>query len=126
MVRILLQFLTILTIYLTGNGLVAWLHLPLPGSFVGMILLFAALSLGVFKLPWIETIARLHIRHFSLLLIPSIIGVVHYTGAFKTEGIKLAIILTASSFTVLLVTAFTAEYFETRRKRRKQDGNISQ
>lgn len=126
MVRILFQFLIMLVIYLVGNSLVTWLHLPLPGSIVGMILLFAALSLGVCKLTWVENVAQLHIKHFTLLFIPSIIGVLHYTGTFQTEGFKLAVILAISSLVVLLVTAYTAEYYENKRKRRKQNGNVNQ
>jgi holin-like protein len=123
MVRTIAQFLTILLIYLLGDRLVAWLSLPVPGSIVGMALLFIALVSGVCKLKWVETAAQLHIKHITLLFIPFIVGVSHYAGIFRVEGIKLAIILAASSLVVLLVTAFIAEYFETKRKRSKQNGN---
>ncbi|WP_026567467.1 CidA/LrgA family protein [Bacillus sp. UNC41MFS5] len=123
MVRTIAQFITILLIYLTGTRLVAWLELPVPGSIVGMALLFMALVTGVCKLQWVEATAQLHIKHITLLFIPFIIGVWHFAGIFKVEGIKLAIILAASSLVVLLVTAFMAEYLETKRKRSSQNGN---
>jgi len=123
MVRTIAQFLTILVIYLTGTRIVTWLELPVPGSIVGMALLFIALVSGLCKLQWVETAAQLHIKHITLLFIPFIIGVWHFAGIFRVEGIKLAIILAASSLVVLLVTAFIAEYLETKRKWRKQNGN---
>lgn len=123
MVRTIAQFITILLIYLTGTRLVAWLELPVPGSIVGMALLFIALVSGVCKLQWVEAIAQLHIKHITLLFIPFIIGVWHFAGIFRVEGIKLAIILAASSLVVLLVTAFMAEFLETKGKRSNQNGN---
>jgi holin-like protein len=123
MVRFIVQFLTILLIYLFGNRLVLWLDLPIPGSIVGMVLLFVALSLGVCKLKWVEAVAQLHIKHFTLLFIPFAVGVWHYTDIFRLEGLKLVVILTTSSLFVLLVTAYIAEYFETKNKRRQQNGH---
>jgi holin-like protein len=122
MVRFIAQFLTILLIYLIGDNLVKWLNVPIPGSIIGMALLFITLMSGALKLTWVEAVAQLHIKHITLLFIPFAVGVLHYTGSFQTEGIKLAVTLMASSFFVLLVTAFIAEYYEKRRKRRKQGG----
>ena len=123
MVRIIAQFLTILGIYLIGTRLVTWLDLPVPGSIVGMVLLFLALVSGVCKLKWVEAAARLHIKHITLLFIPFIVGVWHFAGIFRVEGIKLVIILAVSSLVVLLVTGFIAEFLETKRKGSNQNGN---
>ncbi|MDQ0201400.1 CidA/LrgA family protein [Neobacillus ginsengisoli] len=125
MVRIIAQFLTILFVYLIGNQIVTWLKLPIPGSIVGMALLFIALVSGVCKLKWVEKVAQLHIKHITLLFIPFAVGVWHYAGIFRIEGLKLAIILVTSSLFVLFVTAYSAEYFETKRTRRKQNGDIN-
>lgn len=89
-----------------------------------MVLLFVALSLGVCKLTWVERVAQWHIKHITLLFIPSIIGILHYTDIVQSEGLKLAVILITSSLVVLLVTAHTAEYYENK-KRRKQNGDVN-
>ncbi|MFC4799030.1 CidA/LrgA family protein [Neobacillus sp. GCM10023253] len=122
MVNYFVQFITILLIYLIGNGLVNWLNLPVPGSIVGMALLFLGLTLKVCKLKWVEAIAQLHIKHITLLFIPFAVGVWHYTGIFRVEGLKLTAILAASSIAVLLVTAGMAEFFEIKTKRGRQNG----
>ncbi|WP_423802437.1 CidA/LrgA family protein [Neobacillus sp. SAB-20_R2A] len=122
MVNYFVQFITVLLIYLIGNGLVRWLDLPVPGSIVGMALLFLGLTLKVCKLKWVEGIAQLHIKHITLLFIPFAVGVWHYTGIFWIEGFKLTAILAASSIAVLLVTAGMAEFFEIKTKRGRQNG----
>jgi holin-like protein len=123
MVRTIAQFLTILVIYFMGTRLVIWLDLPVPGSIVGMVLLFIALLSGVCKLKWVEAAAQLHIKHITLLFIPFVVGVWHFAGIFRVEGIKLVMILAASSLVVLLVTAFIAEFLENKRKGSNQNGN---
>jgi holin-like protein len=115
--KYLAQFITILIFYLFGNGLSAWLKIPVPGSIFGMVLLFAGLIFGIIKQSWIEDIAQLHIKHLTLLFIPFTVGVFHYIGIFQIEGIKLVFTLAISSLAVLLVTAFIAEAFDTKRKR---------
>ena len=122
MVNYFVQFITVLLIYLIGNGLVRWLDLPVPGSIVGMALLFLGLTLKICKLKWVEAIAQLHIKHITLLFIPFAVGVWHYTGIFRIEGLKLTAILAASSIAVLLVTAGMAEFFEIKTKRGRQNG----
>jgi holin-like protein len=123
MVRYLAQFITILFIYLFGNVLVAWLQMPVPGSIIGMVLLFIALLTGLIKLDWIEDIAQLHIKHLTLLFIPFTVGVFHYIGIFQIEGLKLVLTLAISSLAVLLVTAYIAEAYDSRRKRGNEDGS---
>ncbi|MBA4494933.1 CidA/LrgA family protein [Paenactinomyces guangxiensis] len=124
--RMMMQFLTMLVIYLVGNNIATWLHLPFPGGIVGMTLLLSALLLGICKLTWVEIAAQWHIKHITLLFIPSIVGVLHYTDIFRSEGLKLAVVLAISSLAILLVTAYTAEYYENKKKRREQHGNINQ
>jgi holin-like protein len=113
----LAQFITVLSFFLLGNLLSGWLNIPVPGSMIGMGLLFGSLQTGIIKLSWVEAIARLHIKHISLLFIPFTVGVFHYTGIFKLEGFKLVLTLVLSSLAVFMVTALIAELFEWKAKR---------
>lgn len=123
MIRFIVQFLTILFIYLLGNILVSWVNIPIPGSIVGMALLFLALLLGGCKLSWVEEVAQLHIKHFTLFFIPFTVGIFHYTGVFRIVGLKFAVTLAISSLVILLVTAYIAEVFDMNSKRRNENGD---
>jgi holin-like protein len=122
-VKYLAQFITIMIIYFFGNGLSVWMKLPIPGSIIGMFLLFIGLLTGVMKLSWIEKIAQLHIKHLTLLFIPFTVGVFHYITIFQIEGLKLFFTLVISSLTVFLVTALIAEAFDSKLKRGNDNGN---
>ncbi|GBF06459.1 LrgA protein [Deinococcus aerius] len=76
-----------------GTGLVTALHLPLPGSVVGMVLLWAALSLGVVRLHWLAEAADGLLGVLGLLFVPATVGVVEYLSAGAAWALWLLVML---------------------------------
>ncbi|WP_216318258.1 CidA/LrgA family protein [Deinococcus aestuarii] len=76
-----------------GTALVSALRLPLPGSVVGMVLLWAALSLGVVRLHWIEDAADGLLGTLGLLFVPATVGVVEYLSAGAAWALWLLVML---------------------------------
>ncbi|SDI04824.1 CidA/LrgA family protein [Alteribacillus bidgolensis] len=101
------QWLILLGIYFIGSSLSNIFHLPLPGSIIGMMLLFVLLLSGLFKLQWVEKVAQLHLKHMTLLFIPFIVGVFLSLDIFRVQGWKLLFVLVITSLIVLLGTAYT-------------------
>ncbi|GGJ64219.1 CidA/LrgA family protein [Deinococcus aquiradiocola] len=66
-----------------GQGAATVLHLPLPGSVLGLILLLLALSLRWVRLEWVELAADGLLGLLSLLFVPAAVGVVEYLGAWR-------------------------------------------
>jgi holin-like protein len=56
-------------------------HLPVPGSVIGMLLLWAALETRVLRLEWIDGGARSLMRILGLLFVPAGVGFVQFAGA---------------------------------------------
>lgn len=69
---------------LAGRGVADLLALPLPGSVLGMLLLWGALEAGVVRLTWIEEGARALLAILGLLFVPAGVGVVEYGDAGTT------------------------------------------
>lgn len=63
--KLLRQFLIILIICFIGEVLNKVVHVPLPGSIIGMILLFICLITGVIKLEKVDEISRFLIDHLA-------------------------------------------------------------
>ncbi|WP_102126695.1 CidA/LrgA family protein [Deinococcus planocerae] len=76
-----------------GTALVSALRLPLPGSVVGMVLLWAALSLGVVRLHWIEDAADGLLATLGLLFVPATVGVIEYLSAGAAWALWLLVML---------------------------------
>lgn len=64
-----------------GQGLMTLTHLPLPGSVVGMALLWLALSVGLVKLHWISDAADGLLGILGLLFVPATVGFIQYPSA---------------------------------------------
>lgn len=64
-----------------GQGLMTLTHLPLPGSVVGMALLWLALSVGLVKLHWISDAADGLLGILGLLFVPATVGFIQYLSA---------------------------------------------
>lgn len=55
------------------------LDLPIPGSIIGMLVLFASMVSGIVPASWVKPVASLFIRYMILLFIPISTGLMdHY------------------------------------------------
>ncbi|WP_289087884.1 CidA/LrgA family protein [uncultured Veillonella sp.] len=100
-----------------GNMITEVLHLPLPGTLVGMILLFVLLLTGVVKLEWFEQGAAVLIGELLLFFIPSAIGIIQYSQLFGSTGAMLLGVIVTSIITLLAsVTVITLSIMKLRRK----------
>ena len=84
-----------------SNILVAQFSLPLPGSVVGIVLLFGLLQLGILRLEWIESGANLLLAELLLFFIPSAVGVVQYRALLLNHGIAILIVVVAGSVVIM-------------------------
>lgn len=76
-----------------GTALVTALGLPLPGSVVGMALLWLALSLGVVRLHWIAEAADGLLAVLGLLFVPATVGVIEYLSAGAAWALWVLVLL---------------------------------
>lgn len=92
------------------SHLSSWLHLPIPGSIIGMAVLFILLETGVVKLNWIEVGASWLLAELLLFFIPSAIGIMKYGSLLETDGLRVLSVVIAGSFLVIassgLLTSF--------------------
>lgn len=75
MVSIGLIFLCLLA----GSNLQNWLGVSIPGSIIGMLILFALMASGLVPVEWVKPGASLFIRYMILLFVPISVGLmVHF------------------------------------------------
>lgn len=99
-----------------GYILAEWLHLPVPGNVMGMLLLFALLVTGIVRLEWIERAASLLIRHLAFFFIPVAVGLMDFGPLFSKNGPAIIGTVVASTVVGLLVTGYTSQTLEKRKK----------
>lgn len=83
------------------NGLASFLNSPIPGSIIGMILLFIMLQLGVVRLNWVNLGASWLLAELLLFFVPSAIGVMKYLNILETDGLQVLAVVLAGTFIVM-------------------------
>lgn len=104
---VLWQLLIILLVSLAGDKVAAVFNLPIPGSVIGMLLLFTLLSTGVIKTAQIQEVTTFLLKHMAFFFIPVTVGLMNYWEIFHQRGILLFSSLAISLFIAFVVFRFT-------------------
>lgn len=107
--RLIAQTSLLWLVYQTGNFIVSWTHLPLPGNVMGMVLLFALLLSGIIRPSHIQEAAAVLLKHMSFFFIPIAVGLMNWGQLFYDHSFALAITLLVSTTVALLATGFTVQ-----------------
>lgn len=109
LIKIILQIGLLTAMYLIGSAIQQYFNLFVPGSVIGLILMFFLLISGVFKLKWIETGAQFMMRHLVIFFIPATAGIMNYYGLFKGKGSLLIITTIISTILVMGISGWTSQ-----------------
>ncbi|MNC46666.1 Holin-like protein CidA [compost metagenome] len=91
------------------NAVTAALHLPVPGSIVGIVLLFALLHFKVIKLEWVDLGSKWLLAEMLLFFIPPVVGIVEYKDLMLENGLRIALVIVFSILCVMVITGLIAE-----------------
>jgi len=107
--KYLRQLMVILIPYIIGVILQLALNLPIPGSVIGLILLFIGLQIGLIKIEMIEELCEFLLSNMSFFFIPAGVGLMTAFGVLKGKWIPFIIIVVFSTCLVWIVTAFVVK-----------------
>ncbi|MDP4087557.1 MAG: CidA/LrgA family protein [Bacillota bacterium] len=123
--KIILQIVLLAFLFSVGNLITKYLHIPIPGSIVGLVILFLLLQFKVIKVEWIEKGASWLLAELLLFFIPAAAGVINYQQAIGPKLGKLLVVIFLSTLTVMAFTGLTAQFIAKRRKG-GSSGNFSE
>lgn len=103
------QVLLLLVFAWVGKWLAQALQMPIPGSLIGMGLLFLCLRFGWIRLRWVEAGAALLFSHMILFFVPAIAGIMQYPWLLGGKGLLVLLVVMSGSALVMISTGFVAE-----------------
>lgn len=107
--------------YLVGAIIHNLFHLVIPGSIIGLILLFLCLCLKIIPVKFIENGAGFLLSILMLLLIPTTVGIMNYSSILSFQGtLFIAAVLLSTIFSIG-VAGMAGQYFEKRAQKRKDE-----
>ncbi|WP_268748946.1 CidA/LrgA family protein [Photobacterium galatheae] len=98
-----LRSFAIIAIFLmVGKGFQSLTQIPIPGSILGMLFLFTALSVGLLPPNWAKPGCHLFIRHMAILFVPVGVGLMNYLDLLQANALPVLLSTLGSSLIVLL------------------------
>ncbi|MEN0587917.1 CidA/LrgA family protein [Kurthia gibsonii] len=120
LLNITLQIAFLYVLSLLGGIIVEFLHLPLPGSIIGLIILLLLLHMKIVKKEYVADGAGFLLPILTLLFIPATVGVVNYPELLSWLGVSLLIITIISTIFSLGVTAKFAQKLEQTERQKEE------
>lgn len=117
----MLSGIFIVLLFFAIGELVGWLiNGFIPGSVIGMILLFAALCLKIVKPGRIKPVAKFLCDNMALFFVPAGVGIINSMDVLSQYWQAVLVACGVSTVVVLVVVALVQQWFEKRRQNGKR------
>jgi holin-like protein len=113
---IALQLLTLLSLNFSGQFIVRDLHLPIPGTLVGIAGMFLLLWSGAVKLSWFDETGSFLMKHLAFFFIPVTVGLIDAGALLATSGIAIAVVLGVSAAVGIALSGLVCQRFFQKRR----------
>lgn len=107
--KLMRQFGIITGICFIGEVIQRAFNLPLPGSILGMIILFLCLYTGLIKLDTIREVSGFLIDHLAFFFIPAAVGLLNYADVIRLNIAAFLVISLVSTILVIVTTGHTIQ-----------------
>jgi holin-like protein len=91
------------------DRLLSLLHLAIPSSMLGIIILLVLLHTKIIREEWFELGANWLLTELLLFFIPSAVGIIDYQNRFLTTGIRVIGVIFLSTTLAMIVAGLSAQ-----------------
>ena len=88
---------------LIGEALHRFLHLPVPGSVIGMVLLIGWLALVPRERPTLAAVSAWLTAHLSIMFVPASVGLIQYGPTLSRYGVAILVATAVSTILTMIV-----------------------
>ncbi|MFB4321803.1 MULTISPECIES: CidA/LrgA family protein [Paenibacillus] len=113
-----LQVAGFMLLSLGMDQLAAWLNIGIPGSILGIVVVFILLETKILRLEWIELGANWLLAELLLFFIPAAVGIMKYFPMLETEGLQILAVVLFSTVIVMVSSGLTAGFISSRKGRK--------
>ncbi|WP_110114169.1 CidA/LrgA family holin-like protein [Bacillus sp. CGMCC 1.16541] len=107
---IVIQVVGLYILYKVGVVIQAYMDVPIPGSIIGMLLLFLMLQINIVKEKWLLKGSTWLLSHLALLFVPATVGIIQYVDYFMGIGFVSILVVIVSTLLVLIVTGAVSQF----------------
>ncbi|MFL8936707.1 CidA/LrgA family protein [Rossellomorea oryzaecorticis] len=123
MIRLFIQIMILCLFNEAGKWFAAFFHIPIPGSIIGMLILFILLVTGVFKEKLLIEGANFFLKYFSFFFLPLSVSAIALGPYLSSYGWNLILILIISVFAGFAATSSWVQGYIHMREKNLYDSN---
>lgn len=124
-IRICLQIGILFIFSYIGTYIQTLFHLIIPGSIIGLILLFICLTLKVIPVELIEDGAGFLLGILTLLFVPMTVGIMNYPSLLSWQGLLLLGIVVVSTAITIVISGIFTQRLEKRTEKKKEESECN-
>ena len=113
--KVLRQFGTILVILMAGEGIRIATGISVPGTVIGMMILFLLLLMKIIRVEHIDLISKFLLDHLAFLFVPAGVGLISSMDVIGEAWLPIMMIVIISTILVVGVTGWTVQLLKRRR-----------
>ncbi len=107
--KILLQLSFVLSLWLVGELISKGLQVPIPGSVLGMVLLFIFLSIGIVQVKHLKELSDFLLDNLAFFCVPLGVGLLNSLGVLRASWWQIILVVIISTIMVIAATGLTAQ-----------------
>ncbi len=96
---------------MAGINLQHWLGITIPGSIIGMLILFSLLASGLVPVEWVKPSASLFIRYMVILFVPISVGLIEHFDLLISNAIPILASAVGGTLIVLVCLGLGLDRF---------------
>lgn len=104
------SFILIYACLYAGIFIASLLPIPIPGSIIGMLIMFSLLAFQILPAKWVKPSCHLLIRYMALLFVPIGVGVMQYYDVLKAQFGPIVISCLLSTLVVMVVVGWSSQW----------------
>ncbi|KLN46758.1 membrane protein [Providencia rettgeri] len=100
---------------IVGNLISTLLPFAIPGSIVGMLILFALLALQIIPAHWAQPGCSILLKNMTILFVPIGVGIMNYYDLLSQQLLPIVASCVVSTLIVMIVVAISSNYIHKER-----------
>ena len=123
--KLYVQLMIIFMISLVGEGISSVFHLPVPGSIIGLVLLFLALQFKILRLRHISMVGNFLLANMTILFLPPAVGIMDKFQVIAPYLLPIILIVLGAIVLNVCVIAVVVQLIKTRFEGDYEKGDAS-
>lgn len=112
--KLYVQLMIIFSISMIGEALSSLLNLPVPGSIIGMVLLFLALQFKILRLRHVGMVGSFLLANMTILFLPPAVGIMDKYQVIAPYLLPIALIIVGALVLNLITMALVVQFVKNR------------